>query len=314
MGMFNINGSFSHTEFILFGFPGISQSRHWLFIPFFFIYLEILMGNLMIIYQILVERSLHLPMYSLICLLFAVNISCTTAIVPNMLLGLVFGLNDISLGSCLFQMFFIYTALILESTMLVIMALDRYLAICRPLRYHNIMNNCLVGQLFLIGLVQSSLFSAPIIIVASQVHFCRSNIIWHFACENMVLLNLGCGDISKIQLLGLMVRILVIAMDISLLLVSYLYIFHSTMKIARGKSLHKTLHTCSTHLIVVVLNYSCGLSSAILYRLSISVDVQNLFSAIYYLFPATVHPFIYGYRMKEIRTCLVKSWRGRGCV
>ncbi|XP_002942412.2 putative olfactory receptor 52P1 [Xenopus tropicalis] len=226
-----------------------------------------------------------------------------------MLMGLAFGLDHISLGSCLFQMFFIYTAVILESTVLMIMALDRYLAICRPLRYHNIMNNRLVGQLFLTGLVESSLFSSPIIIVASQVQFCRSNIIWNFVCENMVLLNLGCGDISKIQVVGLMVRVLVTVMDISLLLVSYLYIFHSTMKIARGKALHKTLHTCSTHLIVVVLNYSCGLLSSILYRMPVSVNVQNLFSAIYYLFPATIHPIIYGYRMKEIRMCLVKSWK-----
>uniref|UniRef100_A0A1B8Y4M7 Olfactory receptor n=1 Tax=Xenopus tropicalis TaxID=8364 RepID=A0A1B8Y4M7_XENTR len=307
MATIDTNNSFSHTEFILLGFPGISQSRHWLFIPFFFIYLEILMGNFMIMYRIWVEKSLHFPMYSLICLLFAVNISCTTAIVPNMLMGLAFGLDHISLGSCLFQMFFIYTAVILESTVLMIMALDRYLAICRPLRYHNIMNNRLVGQLFLIGLVQSSLFSSSIIIAVSQVQFCRSNIIWNFACENMVLLNLGCGDISKIQVVGLMVRVLVTAMGISLLLVSYLYIFHSAWRITRGKALHKTLHTCSTHLIVVVLNYSCGLSSSILYRMPVSVDVQNLFSAIYYLFPATIHPIIYGYRMKEIRMCLVKS-------
>ncbi|KAM4796260.1 olfactory receptor 52N2-like [Rhinophrynus dorsalis] len=301
--------SFTHTEFILYGFPGISKSRRLLAIPFFIIYIVILTGNSLIIYKIWVEKSLQFPMYYLISLLFHVNISCTTAIVPNMLMGLVFGLDHISLWGCLCQMFFMYTTVMFESCVLLIMALDRYVAICKPLRYHDIMSRRLLLQLSIVGFVQSSLFISPIIIVASQVQFCASNTILNFACENVPVLNLGCGDISRNHIVGLVVRILVTAMDICLLLISYVRILYIAMKIVTGKSRHKTLHTCSTHLLVVVLNYSCGLLSSVSYRMTLSTDIQNLYSAIYYLFPSTVHPIIYGFRMAEIRTCIIQSLR-----
>ncbi|KAG8545087.1 hypothetical protein GDO81_021404 [Engystomops pustulosus] len=301
--------SMSYTEFVLQGFPGVSSYRELLSIPFFSVYIVILAGNLIIIYRILVERSLQSPMYHLIALLFAVNICCTTAIVPNTLLALLCGLDRISLGGCLFQMFFMYAMVMFESNVLLLMALDRYVAICRPLHYHDVMTSRLLLQLSILGLVECSLLVSPIIIVASQVEFCFSNLILDFACENMALLNLGCGNMHNKEIVGLMVRILVTAMDISLLLVSYSRILYTAMNIATGKARHKTLHTCGTHLSVVVLNYSCGLLSSIAYRMAISIDVQNLTSAMYFLFPATIHPLIYGYRVKEIQVCLIKSWQ-----
>ncbi|KAM5126845.1 olfactory receptor 52L1-like [Mantella aurantiaca] len=311
MEVFDINGSLpvSHTEFVLLGFPGISRSRNLLALPFLVIYSVILTGNILIIYRIWAEQSLHSAMYLLIALLFSVNIICTTAILPKAVLSVLLGMDGVSLVTCLFQMFVIYTMVMFESDVLLLMALDRYVAICRPLRYHDIMTSHLLMQLSMVGLVKSSLCVSPIIIVASQVYFCSSNLILDFACENMVLLNLACGDTARIQMVGLMVRIVVTAMDITLLLLSYGCILGATMKVTMGKDRHKTLHTCGTHLSVVVLNYSCGLLSSIAYRMPISLDIQNLTSAIYYLFPATVHPLIYGYRMREIRTCLVKSWR-----
>ncbi|KAM4796259.1 olfactory receptor 52N2-like [Rhinophrynus dorsalis] len=301
--------SFSHTEFILFGFPGISKSRRLLAIPFFIIYIVILTVNIIIIYKIWVEKSLQFPMYYLISLLFNVNISCATTIVPNTLMGFLFGLNHISLWGCLCQMFFIYTTVMFESCVLLIMALDRYVAICKPLRYHDIMSRRLLLQLSIASIVKSCLFISPIIIVASQVQFCASNTILDFACENVPLLNLGCGDISRNHIAGLVVRILVTAMVICLLFISYMRIIYIAMKIVTVKSRHKTLHTCSTHLFVVVLNYSCGLFYSFSYRMTLSADLQNLYSAIYYLFPSTVHPVIYGFRMTKITICVIQLLR-----
>ncbi|XP_018429943.1 PREDICTED: putative olfactory receptor 52L2 [Nanorana parkeri] len=301
--------AFLHTEFILFGFPGISRSRHLLSIPFLVVYSVIVAGNILIIYRIWVEPSLHSAMYILMALLFSVNIIGTTAIVPKAVLSVLLGMDRTSLATCLFQMFFTYTMVMFESNVLLVMALDRYVAICRPLRYHDIMTSRLLMLLSMAGLVECSLLVSPIIIVASRVSFCTSNLILDFVCENMVLLNLACGDTTRIQIVGLMVRIVVTALDITLLLISYGCILSATVKVVMGKDRHKTLHTCGTHLSVVVVNYSCGLLSSVAYRIPISLDIQNLTSAIYYLFPATVHPLIYGYRMREIRTCLVKSWR-----
>ncbi|XP_044133620.1 olfactory receptor 52Z1-like [Bufo gargarizans] len=303
----NQTSSFSHTEFIMRGFPGVSESRGFLAIPFFSVYGLILGGNVMIMYRIWVEKSLQAPMYHLIFLLFASNISSTTAIVPGTLMALLCGMDRVSLGGCLFQMFFVYTMVIFESNVLLLMALDRYMAICRPLRYHEIMTSRLLLLLSTLGLFESGLLAFSIIMVAFRVEYCFSNLILDFVCENMVLLKLGCGKIHNIQMLGLMIRIMVTSMDITLLLVSYSRILYTAMNIVTGRARHKTLHPCGTHLCVVIINYSCGLLLSIAYRMPISTDFQNLTSAIYYLFPATIHPLIYGYRVKEIRVCLIKS-------
>ncbi|OCT96264.1 hypothetical protein XELAEV_18013939mg [Xenopus laevis] len=235
------------------------------------------MENILIIYRICMERNLQPSMHPLFCLLFVMNISCTTAIEPNKLLGLGFGLDHIYLGFYLFQMLIVHTPVIPKPIGLMHMIMDRYLVISRSLNC-DIINAHLLLNFFFIALIECSLFSSPIKTLDSQVHFCSSNINWNFACENIVLLNLGYGGISKIQVVVPMMRIL----DICLLLISYMNICFPAVKIS--KALHKTLHTCSTHLIVVVLNCSCGLVSAILYRMPISVDVQNLFSTIYYMF------------------------------
>ncbi|XP_053312135.1 olfactory receptor 52K1-like [Spea bombifrons] len=301
----------SHTEFLLYGFPGVSVSRSLLLIPFLSIYLVILAGNGLIMHRIWAEKTLHSPMYLLIFLLFAVNVSCTSAIVPKLLLGLAFGLNHISLDGCLLQMFVIYITVMTESGALLQMALDRYVAICKPLHYQNIMNNNFLVLLTFISLARSVFLVSPIVILVSRVNFCNSNIISSISCENMALLRIGCGNISRINLIGLLLRIIVSIIDGSLLLVSYVIILSTALKAARGQAFHKALHTCCTHMLVAFLIYLCGLLTSAVYRLdaSISVNVQNLVSAIYYLFPAAVNPVIYGLRVKEIRVCLKKSFK-----
>ncbi|XP_075053697.1 olfactory receptor 52K2-like [Mixophyes fleayi] len=306
----------SHTEFVLFGFPGVLEYRKLLVIPFLSIYITILTGNTLIIYRICVENCLHSPMYFFISILFAVNMSCTTSIIPKFLLGLSFDMNQITLVGCLMQMFYIYFMAIFESGLILSMALDRYVAICRPLRYNDIMNKQMLVQLVSIGVVRSTLLVCPMVILASSVKYCRSNIILNFVCENMGLLSLACEDISKHQIWGLFVRIFITVVDVSLLLLSYSSILYTAMKIVSGKARNKALHTCGTHLLVAMIMYLCALSSSVAYRMHtlISYDVQNLFNAIYLMIPATVNPFIYGLGVKEIRRCLVRSWKNRDTI
>ncbi|KAM4796250.1 olfactory receptor 52K2-like [Rhinophrynus dorsalis] len=304
------NMSISYTEFILLGFPGISSSRPLLVIPFIFIYTVILSGNSIIMYRIWVEKTLQSPMYWLISLLFAIHISSTTAIMPKFLLSLAFDLSQISLSGCLVQMFVIYLTVVVESAVALMMALDRYVAICWPLNYHIIMTKKFLLLLIFISTARGVIFISPIVIPLSGVQFCRSNVILSFACENMGLLNLGCGDISKMHITGLFVRIFVSVIDINILLISYIKILYTAMKIITGKDRYKALNTCATHLIVAMLIYLCGIMSSIVYRMgaSISINVRNLVSAIYFLFPAAVNPLIYGVRVKEIRVSLKKAY------
>lgn len=309
----NLTFDSSHTSFFLFGFPEFTEFRALLIIPFLSVYMAILFGNCLLIYRIWVEKTLQSMMYTLISLLFVVNLSCTNTILPPFLVSLVLTEYEISLGGCLVQMFFIYLSVVMESAVVLLMAFDRHMAICRPLRYHEIMTNRLLGQLALLCVIRSIILVCPIVISVSKVQFCGSNIIEGFACENMVLLKLGCGDISKMHITGLVVRVFVSALDGSLILISYLDILHTTMKTVKGQAIRKALNTCSTHLIVAILIYTCGFLSSIVYRMGTAVPTngQNLVSAIYFLFPATVNPIIYGLRVKEIRICLVRVYERR---
>ncbi|XP_056416221.1 olfactory receptor 52K1-like [Hyla sarda] len=302
---------FTHTEFVLFGFPGIITHRKLLTLPFVFVYILILTGNFTIVYRIFMEKSLQAPMYFFISILFLANISCTTSITPKFLLGLSLGLDRISRAGCLAQMFSIYSMTIFESGVMLAMALDRYVAICRPLRYNDIMTTRTLVVLTCACWARSVCLVSPVVIMTFSAQYCRSNIILNFVCENMGLLSLACGDISRQKLVGLVVRSFITLGDFSLLVLSYSTILNTAMKIATGKTRNKALNTCGTHLLVAMFIYMCTIISSIIYRMhrSISIDILNLVSAMYLMLPATVNPVIYGFKIKEIRKCLTKSWR-----
>ncbi|KAG8540571.1 hypothetical protein GDO81_019028 [Engystomops pustulosus] len=252
-------------------------------------------------------------MYILISILFTVNISCTTSVIPKLILGLSLDMNEVTLSGCLVQMFYIYFMAIFESGVILSMAMDRYVAICRPLRYNDIMSSRTLVYMAIIGGARGALLVSPMVISASNVQYCKSNIILNFVCENMGLLSLACGDISKQQVVGLLVRIFITILDSGLLLFSYSSILYTAMKIISGKARHKALHTCGTHLVVAMLMYTCALVSSVVYRMHshVSYDVQNLFNAIYLMVPATLNPFIYGLGVKEIRLSMTRSWQRR---
>ncbi|KAG9468301.1 hypothetical protein GDO78_023025 [Eleutherodactylus coqui] len=300
---------FSHTEFVLHGFPGIIH-RKLLIIPFLTVYILLLMGNFTIVHRIHAEKSLQSPMYYLISILLLASIACTTSITPKFLLGLSFGLDRISRAGCFIQMFSIYSITTFESGIMLSMALDRYVAVYRPLRYNDIMTKRTLVLLTCVSWVRSAFLVSPVVILTFSAQFCRSNVILSFVCENMGLLSLACGDITRQKMVGLAVRSVITLGDFSLLVLSYSTILYTAMKIATSKNRNKALNTCGTHLLVAMLIYLCTIISSIIYRMrrSMSIDILNLVSATYLMVPATVNPVIYGLRVKEIRKCLRKSW------
>ncbi|XP_068121798.1 olfactory receptor 56B34-like [Hyperolius riggenbachi] len=305
----NKTSSVSHKDFRLLGFPEVTKFRPLLALPFSFIYTVILSANSVVMLVIALEESLHTPMYTLIFSLLAGNVVYTTAITPKMLLSL-FGLNEISLAGCLAQIFTILTSIMAESITLLLMAVDRYLAISRPLHYQEIILKQLLVHSAINGLLRNCLVVLPVVILSSSVRYCRSNIINHFYCENMMLLGLGCQELRG-EVIGLLVRTAITVCDIVIIFLSYLKILQTVLRIALGAARYKALHTCSTNLVVVVITYASGIliSSFYMPGISTSYTTQNTVSAIHFLFPAIVNPFIYGIRMEEIKDNLQKWWR-----
>ncbi|XP_004708960.1 olfactory receptor 52K1-like [Echinops telfairi] len=310
----NRSSNVSYTSFLLVGFPGLQEARRLLVLPFLGLYLVIISVNALIIHTVATQRSLHQPMYALIALLLAVNICTATTVVPTMLLSLSAHFNRISLAHCLVQMFCIYFFVIFDCNILLVMALDRYVAICYPLRYPEIVTAHLLTGLVGMSAAWSTCNVTPVVFLASQVRFCRSDVIRHFACEHMALMKLSCGDISLNKTVGLTLRILNRVLDLLLLSASYSRIIHAAFRISSAGARSKALNTCGSHLLVIFTVYFFTITSSIVYRVArtASQDVHNLLSAFYLLLPCLINPIIYGARIKEIRQHLVRLFQGIG--
>lgn len=309
-----LSSNSSHTSFVLRGFPELREQRHLLALLFFFSYLSVLLGNFLLVLVVCRVRHLHGPMYFLICALCVVDVLVVTAIVPNMLLGLMFDWNRMSLVGCLVQMFFTHFLSSVESTLLLAMALDRYVAICEPLRYAEIVNPSVLLKLLLFTLVRSVSIMATLVGLAGSLRFCGSNTIQHCYCDHMALVSLACGSTKRNQAAGLAVIICFVGVDIPIIFFSYTMILRVVLRAAAaGEDRLKALHTCSTHLMVIMCFYLVGSVTFLSHNLNIPIatDVNTLMGVMYILIPATVNPIIYGVRTKEIRNGLLRLLRLR---
>lgn len=303
----------SHTKFYFVGFPEIFQYRQLLFLPFFLSYLVLLVGNSLMLYVIKNTNALHTPMYVLVSALAVVDIVVPTAIVPEMLLGFFFELNEITLERCLTQMFFIHFFSSVESTILLAMALDRFVAICIPLRYTTIMNSSLFVKLLLFILIRSGTIMGTLVGLAAPLSFCGSNIIYHCYCDHMALVSLSCSSTKQNASMGIAVIICFVGVDITIIFISYIKIMYVVLQAAAGEQRSKAFHTCGTHLIVMMCFYLVGSVTFLSHNLTISipVDVNTFLGVTYILFPACINPIIYGVRTKEIKNALLKMFKLR---
>ncbi|XP_041734801.1 olfactory receptor 51E2 [Coregonus clupeaformis] len=305
--------NFSHSEFIFVGFPEIYEYRHQLFLPFFIIYILVLVGNSLLIHVIRIMESLHSPMYILICGLAAVDIVVATVVIPNMLLSFLFDWNDISLASCLTQMFFTHFLSSVESTILLAMALDRYVAICFPLRYARVINSATLVRLLLFTVIRSGSIMSLLVALAGSLSFCGSNVIHHCYCDHMALVSLACGNTDKNHAMGLAVIICFVGMDICVIVFSYMKILNVVLRAAAGEDRWKAFHTCGTHLLVIMCFYLVGTVTFLSRNLNIQIptDINTLLGVMYIALPASVNPIIYGVRTKEIRNRILKMFNTR---
>lgn len=301
--------NFSHTTFVFRGFPELQNNLRLLALPFSTSYLSVLLGNSLLVFLICSVESLHSPMYVLICALCVVDILVVTAIIPNMLLNLLFGWEEISLTGCLVQMFITHFLSSVESTLLLAMALDRYVAICLPLRYAEIITSSMLVKLLRFTLLRSISIMATLVSLAGSLQFCGSNVIQHFYCDHMALVSLACDSTDRNQAAGLAVIICFVGVDIPLIFFSYMKILSVVLRAAAaGEDRLKALHTCSTHLMVIMCFYLVGSVTFLSHNLNIPIPtgVNTFMGLMYILLPATVNPIIYGVRTKEIQNGFVK--------
>ncbi|KAM7179213.1 olfactory receptor 52R1-like [Macrochelys suwanniensis] len=302
------------STFILLGIPGLEAAHVWISIPFCAMYAIALLGNFIILFIVKIEPSLHEPMYYFLCMLAVTDLVLPTSILPKTLSIFWFLSREIDFSACLTQMYFIHCFFMMESGILVAMALDRYVAICHPLRHSTILTNPVVAKIGLAVVLCGGLLVLPYLLLARRWPYCRTNIIPHTHCEHMAVVKLACTDTHVSSYYGLFVVFCVLGLDVFFITVSYTQILRAIFSLPTKDARLKTFGTCSSHLCAISAFYIPGLFSSLMSRFvqNVALNFQVLMANIYLLVPPMLNPIIYGVRTKQIRDRLFQLFTHKG--
>ncbi|XP_044857364.1 olfactory receptor 52E4-like [Mauremys mutica] len=296
------------STFILLGIPGLEAAHIWISIPFCAMYTIAVLGNFTILFIIKRDPSLHRPMFYFLCMLAVTDLVMSTSTLPKMLSIFWFNSREISFSACLTQMYFIHCFSAMESGILVAMAFDRYVAICHPLRHSIILTNSVVAKIGLAVVLRSGINTLPYPFLARRWPYCRTNIIPHFCCGHMAVVNLACADIRISSYYGLFDLLSVIGMDVFFIAVSYTLILRAIFRLPTKDARLKTFGTCISHLCAISSLYIPDFFSSLTHRFGHNVPRHFLvlIASVYLLVPPMIHPIIYGVRTKQIRGRLLQ--------
>ncbi|KAM7179259.1 olfactory receptor 52E4-like [Macrochelys suwanniensis] len=296
------------ATFILLGIPGLEAAHVWISIPFCAISAIAVLGNLIILFIVITEPSLHEPMYYFLCMLAVADLLLSTSTIPKMLSIFWFNLREINFSACLTQMFFIQCFTVMASGILVAMAFDRYVAICDPLRHSTILTNYVVAKIGLAVILRSSMLVMPNPILASRWPYCRTNIIPHTYCEGIAVVKLACADIRASNYYGLFLAFFIIGVDVLLITVSYIQILRAIFSLPTKDARLKAFRTCGSHIFVFLTFAIPSFFSILTHRFGQNVPLHFhvLMANLYLLVPPMLNPIIYGVRTKQIRNQLFR--------
>ncbi|XP_078509771.1 olfactory receptor 6F1-like [Lissotriton helveticus] len=292
--------------FIFVGFEVVQGLQIFLFALFATMYILTISSNMMIITLVTFERKLHKPMYHFLSSFSFLEILYTTATVPKMLVTLLTDEKTISVPICIAQFYFLFAFGACENFLLAVMAYDRYVAICNPLRYAQIMSDTASCYLA-IGAWMSAMF-APVLpaLWISSLTFCTPNEIDHFFCDFAPLLKLSCGDTSVGQFTFLAIAWIVILGCCLLTMISYTCIIRSILCIPSTAGQKKAFNTCASHLTVLIIFYGTVIFMYIRPNSSIRFSLDKVVSIFYCVVTPLLNPLIYSLRNKEMRDALRK--------
>ncbi|XP_007090887.1 olfactory receptor 9A4 [Panthera tigris] len=302
----------SATEFYLLGFPGSRELHHILFAIFFFFYSVTLMGNTVIIVIVCVDRRLQSPMYFFLGHLSALEILVTTIIVPVMLWGLLFpGMQTISLAACVTQLFLYLAVGTTEFALLGAMAVDRYVAVCNPLRYDIIMNSRTCIWVVIMSWVFGFLFQIWPVYATFQLTFCKSNVVNNFFCDRGQLLKLSCNNTLFIEFILFLMAVFVLFGSLIPTIISYSYIISTILKIPSASGRRKAFSTCASHFTCVVIGYGSCLFLYVKPKQTQAADYNRVVSLMVSVVTPFLNPFIFTLRNDKVIEALrdgAKHW------
>ncbi|XP_037009892.2 olfactory receptor 51B2-like [Artibeus jamaicensis] len=293
----------SDAPFLLTGFPGLEAAHHWISIPFFAVYLSVLLGNGTLLYLIKEDHSLHEPMYYFLAMLAGTDLMVTLTTMPTVMGVLWLNHCEVSQGGCFLQAYFIHSLSIVESGILLAMAYDRFIAIRNPLRYTFILTNTQVVKLGMGAFMRGFISIIPVIVRLFSYPYCHSHVLSHAFCLHQDVMKLACADITFNRIYPVALIYLTVFLDGLIILFSYILIFKTVMSIASGEERAKALSTCISHISCVLIFYVTVIGLSFIYRFGKNVPkvVHIIMSYVYFLFPPLMNPIIYSIKTKQIQ-------------
>ncbi|XP_073479965.1 olfactory receptor 11L1-like [Aquarana catesbeiana] len=289
------------SEIILLGFPNFYKFNSIIFIVLLIIYFVTINGNLLIITLVANTKKLQSPMYFFLTQLSISDILLTTDVAPITLANVMNGGIVMSLVGCITQFYIFGASESLECFILTVMAYDRYLAICNPLRYSSIMNYPMFLNLILLSWLLSFSFVIIATIAICTLDFCGPHVIDHFFCDMEPILELSCSDTYTVRLESLLLSVPVMVLPLMITLTSYGCIVQAILKISSNIGRQKSFSTCSSHLTVVCMFYGTLIGIYMLPKNNSSLNISKVISLLYTVVTPMLNPIIYSLRNKDIK-------------
>ncbi|KAM4567000.1 olfactory receptor 52E8-like [Odontesthes bonariensis] len=310
--MINSNITRMRSFFIL-GFPGLSPQYYGLVSAvLLFIYLTIAVGNIFIFTFVICEKSLQKPTYLVFCHLALNDLTFGTVTLPKIIAKYWFGDSTISFYGCFTQMFFVHYLGSAMSFILSVMALDRFVAICIPLRYPALITNNIISVLCGLAWFIPVSLMVTIVFHVFTLPYCKSNVIAQCYCDHISITSQACGDYVKIvKVTSLCVAMICLLLPLAFILFSYISIIVVIMKISNTAGRKRMLSTCTPQIFITCLFYlpRCFVYVANTVGFSFSLDIRILLILLYSLLPAAVNPIIYCFKTQDIKQALIRKLR-----
>ncbi|XP_067411402.1 olfactory receptor 51G2-like [Emydura macquarii macquarii] len=299
---------FQPALFFLTGILGQEDLYVWISVPFSLTYVTSIFGNLLILFIIKTDPNFREPMYIFISMLATTDLGLTISTLPTTLGIFWFNSKEISHDACFAQLFFISSLSFTESSVLLSMAFDRFVAICNPLRYASILTPPRIAKMGLVSLLRGVVLVFPLPLLLKQYRYCHANILSHSYCLHQEVMTMACSDIRVNIIYGFFITVSSVGLDLLLILLSYVKILKTVLSIASHAERLKALNTCVSHICVVLLFYVPSISLSVIYRFgkNFSPMVEIVMGHVYLLVPPLMNPIVYSLKTKHIRVRIIR--------
>ncbi|XP_036392254.1 olfactory receptor 52E4-like [Megalops cyprinoides] len=295
--------------FFINGFYNIPHVRYY-YIFLCFVFVVTVLGNSFVMFIICTQRSFHTPKYLALFNLAVADLCESTALIPNLIATFLFNSQYISFDACIANMFFVFFFSSMESLTLTVLAYDRFVAICLPLRYHTIITTTKMSVMLTVVWTYNFAFIISTAALITRLSFCKFIVVDSYFCDHGPVIRLACNDYFPNYIMAYVNAVLFVYIPFLLILFSYVFITRALLKIVTLEGRLKALKTCSSHLILVAVYYLpiIGTYVAAL-TFTVHPNARIINTSLSYAIPPMLNPIIYVLNTEEIKECTKKLFK-----